>query len=162
MKNEFELAPWTIEGFEAQPDVRDVKGGETIYRAFGGTSKSLRNCFFTPAIGSAPMNCWTAELLEIELNASLWGNDFDRVQSFTMNRVAGAKYKIGNVAQSGYAGCDTGQLFYQRSWVTPSKIFKQVVFILDTGTSLETLVRAGQSFSIAPGRYHRTGNRSWQ
>ena len=159
MKKEFELTSWTLEGFSAAPEEKPVRGGETIYRAFGGCSKPLGNCFFVPAVGSTPLNHWTAELLETELNASLWGNDFDGVTKYAMQKVDGAKYKVGPIAHDGYAGVDAGQLFYQRSWITPSGIFKQVVFILNAGLSLSTLVRAESTFAIAPGRYHRRSPR---
>jgi hypothetical protein len=130
--------PWHDEGFAEPPEEKPSIGGEIIYRAYGGSSGKLGNCFFAPAIGSTPIAYWTAELLEMELNAALWGNDFEGVTKFEI--LKGAKYKIGPIAHDEYSGIDGDQIFFQRAFFTPSGIFKQIKFILSDNKDLMACV----------------------
>jgi hypothetical protein len=144
---------WQDDGFAVPPEETVADGGEIVYRAYGGTSPVLGNCFFAPILGSTPINYWTAELLERELNAALWGNDFAGVTIFVVNR--GARYQYGPIAHDRYSGTDEGQVFYQRAFFTPSGIFKQVKFLLNAGQSLRDCVKETGSLQIAAGRYAR-------
>jgi hypothetical protein len=145
--------PWNDEGFAEQPGERIANGGEVVYRAYGGTSGALGTCFFTPALSATPIVYWTAELLEVELNAALWGNDFEGIAKFEMIR--GARYRIGSIAQGGYVGIDEGRRFYQRDFLTPSGIFKQVKFVLTGKTGLLDCVKKLERVPISSGRYAR-------
>jgi hypothetical protein len=153
-----ERTPWHDDGFAEKPADKTATGGELLYRAYGGSSGVLGNCFFVPAIGDTPINHWTAELLERELNAALWGNDFEGITMFNM--VCGAQYRIGPIAHDFYVGIEkssTGiDLFYARSFFTPGRIFKQIKFVLHNQHDLSTCVtQFGQSIRIGAGRYAR-------
>jgi hypothetical protein len=146
--------PWQDDGFAQPPEEKDALGGEVAYRAYGGSSAKWGNCFFVPAIGSTPILYWTAELLETELNAALWGNDFEGVTKFEM--IKGARYRIGPIAHDNYVGVDGGLRFYQRSFLTPSGIFKQIKFLLAGTANLRSCVKQlGSPIAIASGRYAR-------
>jgi hypothetical protein len=149
---------WQDQGFAEQPEELTASGGEVVYRAYGGASRVLGNCFFTPAIGASPIGYWTAELLEVELNAALWSNDFEGITKFQM--IKGTKYRIGPIAHDDYVGLDNGRRFYQRAFFTPSGIFKQVTFILGENRDLSACVmQLGSSFSISAGRYAREASK---
>jgi hypothetical protein len=145
--------PWHDEGFAAPPEEKPIEPGQVLYRAYGGSSGVWGNCFFVPAIGSTPIGYWTAELLEMELNAALWGNDFEGVTKFEMT--GNGSYLIGPIAHDDYSGIDGGQQFYQRSFFTPSGIFKQIKFVLAERQDLSTCVRVLQNIPLAAGRYAR-------
>ncbi|QBR01505.1 hypothetical protein [Paraburkholderia pallida] len=132
---------------------KSAHGGERLYRAYGGESVTLRNCFFVPAIDATPIGHWTAELLEMELNAALWGNDFEGVTKFEM--IKGARYLIGPIAHDNYSGYDTERIFYQRAFFTPNGIFKQVKFVLTQDQKLLDCVKKIGAFTLAEGRYAR-------
>ncbi|MGF6720850.1 hypothetical protein P3T43_000191 [Paraburkholderia sp. GAS41] len=144
---------WSDDGFSAPPVEKSANGGEIVYRAYGGESGVLGNCFFVPSVNLAPIGYWTAELLEIELNAALWGNDFKGITKFEM--VRGAPYQIGPIAHDDYAGIDRGRVFYQRAFFTPGGIFKQVKFVLPERGNLIDCVKQVGSFTIAAGKYAR-------
>lgn len=141
-------------GFAEAPARKTALGGELVYRAHGGTSREMGNCFFTPVIRGTPINHWTADQLEMELNASLWGNDFEVLTRYLV--VRGAAYEIGPIAHDDYEGRDRGLLFHQRAFVTPSGVLQQVRFVLQPGQSLEACVRKVEASRVHPGRYHRT------
>jgi hypothetical protein len=150
--------PWNDEGFASKPKEMTSSGGEIIYRAFGGTSGVLGNCFFTPAVSPKQICHWTAEFLEIELNAALWGNDFEGLTKFEIK--PNVKYHIGKIAHDNYAGWEGSidKTFTQRSFITPSGIFKQVKIILEQGIGLRECVKqSGGSFKIAAGNFSRAG-----
>jgi hypothetical protein len=151
---------WRDNGFSAPPDVKTASGTEIIYRAVGGVSvKPWSNCFFTPVVAGTPVNYWTAEMLERELSAALWGNDFERV--FVYQMLAGVHYEIGPIAHDDYAGIDgtatsnAERGFYQRSWVTPSGVFRQVRFLDFSPGGMTRLVVPRDSFTIGAGGYAR-------
>lgn len=147
---------WNDDGFASPPAEITSNGGEVVYRAYGGASGVLGNCFFAPAIGVALICNWTAELLEIELNAALWGNDFEGITRFEIK--PDVNYRIGPIAHTDYAGWegDPSKTFFQRSFITPSGIFKQVKFVLEDGVGLIDCVKQlGESFKIPPGNFAR-------
>ena len=144
---------WHDDGFSKPPREEIAHGGEIVYRAYGGSSRVIGNCFFAPATGASPIQYWTAEILENELNASLWGNDFAGIAKFEM--ISGARYEIGPIAHDNYPGVDDGQVFYQRSFFTPSGIFKQVKFKIAGSRDLRDCVKHLGGFTIAAGRYAR-------
>jgi len=148
-----EGSPWRVHGFAKRPQETNAFGGEPIYRAYGGTSEVLGNCFFVPAINAVPIGYWTAALLERELNASLWGNDFEGITKFVM--IKGSRYQIGSIAHDNYAGFDADKLFHQRAFFTPSGIFKQVRFVLGERRRLADCVKQLERFPIAAGGYAR-------
>jgi hypothetical protein len=160
-----ERTAWHDEGFASKPEEKEADGGEVLYRAYGGTSGHWGNCFFVPAIDSVPINYWTAELLEQELNAALWGNEFDGVIKFQiLNKRPAVRYKIGPVAHDLYAGVEidrsttpaTISPFVQRSFLTPSGIFKQVTIIKPPEDPLDAYVRMiGPPTPIGSGRFSR-------
>lgn len=162
MKDEFELAPWTIDGFASPPRVRRIIGGERFYRAYGGSSPRLGNCFFVPTAGGQPMPGLTPELLEMELNASLWGNDYEGVLTYEPMGKPDVSYQIGPVAHDGYAGAESFQLFQQRAFITPSGIFKQVKFILEGGVDLRVVLREVASLPLRSSRHVRNAPKTWQ
>jgi hypothetical protein len=151
---------WGDKGFLRPPAEKPAAGTEIIYRAVGGlTVEPWSNCFFIPVVAGSPVNYWTAELLERELNAALWGNDFERVFAYQMR--PGVRYEIGPIAHDHYAGFErfakspAEQTFEQRSWVTPSGVFQQVK-LLDFGSRNKTLLVISRgSFVIGAGQYAR-------
>lgn len=151
---------WRDNGFAGPPVEKVALGTEIIYRAVGGlTVKPWSNCFFAPVVAGSPLHYWTADVLERELNAALWGNEFERVYTFQM--LTRVRYEIGPVAHDDYAGFDGAAIFrapegfYQRSWVTPSGMFQQIR-LLDFGSHVMTqLVTSRGSFMIGAGRYAR-------
>lgn len=149
---------WRENGFSAPPVEKESNGTELVYRAVGGQSVKLwSNCFFAPVIDGSPLVYWTAELLERELNAALWGNDFERVFCFQMRpRV---HYEIGPIAHDDYVGKAGRGQFYQRSWVTSSGVFQQVRFRdFDVSDSARLVVTRGSSL-VKAGRYARVQGR---
>jgi hypothetical protein len=138
--------------------VKKADGGEVLYRGHGGTSLESGNCFFSPAVNSIPLNHWTAELLERELNAVLWGNLFDYVTRYTIK--PGVLYKIGDVANDAYSGIEAGVRFHQMATFTPSGIFKQISFFWERSTPLERFpaddfVNRHEAYRMKPGRLAR-------
>lgn len=115
---------------------KEVKVGDIFYRAYGGHSKMWGRSFFVPAVAHNGnhqlINYWTAELLEKELNAALWGNDFKFLLIVKANNsTPPLKYKIGTVVQGNYRGFDNKkdvEPFVQQDFITPSGIFKEVQF----------------------------------
>jgi len=118
------LIDWQERGFAASPECHTASGIEQIFRAYSderfdepiATAKStttdmvgsslLSNCFFVPMIKSstgAILNlqvdptAWSATFLEINLNAWMWGNRFEKVCQFQLG--TGARYWIGPIAQ---------------------------------------------------------------
>ncbi len=149
-----ERTPWHDAGFAEPPEQKRANGGERIYRVSGGPSLALGNCFFVPALGAVPINYWTSELLERELNAAVWGNEYDQLHVYTMR--PGAVYQIGPVAHHNYAGVDHGVPFTQRAYFSPGGIFKQVTFVLGDGLNLLESVRTeGGPLALSPGRFAR-------
>jgi hypothetical protein len=161
MSDDQTRASWTDEGYALPPEIREARGSEVIYRAFGGTTKRLGNCFFVPCVLGVPVPYWTAELLEAELNASLWGNDFEMIAKFQIHEKV--QYQIGPIAHSNYRGVDGGQPFYQRSFVTPRGVFKQVSFLADRRTFEKDWAKyvrdLGKDFVIKAHRYAREASR---
>ena len=129
-----------------------------IYRAYGGGSRRLGNCFFAPCVLGTLIGHWTAELLERELNAALWGNDFERVAVFRIRE--NVQYKIGQSAHDSYSGIDSGVAFYQRSFITPSGVFKQVSFFKEEAKPWTEYVKdMREDITIKPGNYAREASR---
>jgi hypothetical protein len=96
--------------------------------------------------------------LERELNAALWGNDFEKLGEFRI--VAGVRYKIGPIAHDRYSGVDNGAEFQQRSWVTPSGIFHQVRIVIPPGEALNNCITpVGDPIPLAPGKYAQEASR---
>src|SRR3989442_1239376 len=118
-----ERNPWNEEGYASPPETRKAMGHEIIFRAYNSGGQRLSNCFFMPSISGISIGYWTAELLETELNAALWGNNFERIAKFQICK--DVEYKVGSIAHDKYSGIDNGQNFQQRSFITPSGIFKQ-------------------------------------
>lgn len=162
MNNRFKPEPWTIDGFASPPAVRTLEGGERFYRAYGGSSPRLGNCFFVPTAGGQLMIGLTPEVLEMELNASLWGNDYEGVVTYEpMGRNSRVSYQIGPVAHDRYAGVDGYQLFQQRAFVQPSGMFEQVKFILTGGIDLRVVLRQVALQPMTSSRYVRNAPKIW-
>lgn len=127
------------DGFSTVPREKTVDKDEIliVYRAHGDTSKMIGRFFFTPQIAGTPRSNWTAEMLERELNASLWGNDYKYLAKFRVRN--GVKYKIGEIAQDNYQGLElhkeagvTVELpFVQHSYFRNAFFFYQVQLDLD-------------------------------
>jgi len=145
------VTAWHDEGFAEEPVEKSATGGEVVYRAYGGTSRVLGNCFFVPAIGASLIGYWTADLLERELNAAHWGNTFEGLSKFEM--LPGAVFRIGAIAHDNYVGIDDGRRFIQRAYFSSRGIFKQVTFVLSKNRTLVDSVRKTSSFPISAGRY---------
>ena len=84
MKAYYERMSWHDAGYARQPDERTATAQESVclYRAYNEFGPRLSNCFFTPSLRGADIGHLTAEILETELNAALWGNNFERVAVF--------------------------------------------------------------------------------
>lgn len=149
---------WGDDGFAEPPEERTSVGGEIVYRAYGGSSRRIGNCFFAPAIKSTPIVYWTADRLELELNAALWGNDFHRI--IKLQVLTGARFLIGPIAQDSYSGVDGSQSFFQRAYFLPSGILKQVKFVIGGARKLCDCVRVLDDFPVSAGRYAREA--SWR
>lgn len=150
--SDLERTSWGDDGFACPPEEKRAVGGEIVYRAYGGSSNALGVFFFVPVIKGALVNYWTAEILEIELNASLWGNDFEKVAKFEL--LPKIQYQIGPIAHDNYVGNENG-IFYQRSFVTPSGIFQQVKIDKDLAWPWENYIRLIDIYMINEGNYCR-------
>jgi hypothetical protein len=128
------------DGFAAPPREEMVGEGDIliVYRAHGETSKMIGRFFFTPQIGGTPRLNWTAEMLERELNASLWGNDYQHLAKFQVRN--GVKYKIGKIAHDNYTGIElhrneNGKVvevpFDQYAYFRNANLFYQVQIDMD-------------------------------
>ena len=120
------MPSWKDEGYQSPPEVKTAVGHEVIYRAYGGRSKRLGNRFFTPCIKDTPIGYWTAELLRKELNAALWGDDFETIAKFQICR--NVEYKLGSMAQDNRSGVRDGVYFEYHHFHNSPGIFKQVTF----------------------------------
>lgn len=171
MKAYYERMSWHDAGYARQPDERIATAQESIclYRAYNEFGPRLNNCFFTPSLRGADIGHLTAEILETELNAALWDNNFERVAVFKI--VDGIKYKIGPIAHDHYAGTDNSSTdsrkrFYQRSWLKPSGRFHQVNIIIPEPKDSEKrkelkdcLVDLKRDFLVEPGNFAREASK---
>jgi hypothetical protein len=146
-------------GFDADPEEREVAEGEVlyVYRAHGETSKMIGRFFFTPRVGDQPRTNWTADLLERELNAALWGNDFRYLAKFRVR--SGVRYRIGPIAHDRYQGVEyhqEGQTvkevpFDQYSYFRNSSLFYQVQIEMEA--DWRTYVELIENTPIKQGRH---------
>ena len=66
---------WQAEGWASPPRRETARGPVTVYRAAGGGSNALGNCFFIPTRSlTGAVQGLTAQALEADLNAALWGS----------------------------------------------------------------------------------------
>ncbi len=94
---------WQAEGWASPPRRETARGPVTVYRAAGGGSNALGNCFFIPTRSlTGAVQGLTAQALEADLNAALWGNLFREI--FVYSILPGTVYYIGPAAQSGPIG----------------------------------------------------------
>jgi hypothetical protein len=99
-------SPAIRDGFDSDPQEREVGASDLllVYRAHGGASRMIGRFFFTPQVAGLPRVNWTAEFLEKELNAALWGNEFRFLAKFRVFQ--GVRYKIGPIAHDKYQGVE--------------------------------------------------------
>lgn len=117
------LRDWERRGFGSPPAECESKGIEFIFRCYSSTprrdlvvggrsvesvgSPLYGNCFFVPRLGlttsienasySDRKRRWTWAYLEQQLNAWFFGNDYERVAMFRLNR--GVRYQIGELGR---------------------------------------------------------------
>lgn len=166
MKAYYEGTSWQDAGYASPPDERVATAHESIciYRAYNTFGPRLRNCFFTPSLRGAAIEHLTAEILETELNAALWGNNFERVAVFQI--LEGIKYKIGPIAHDHYSGIDNGKRFNQRSWLKPSGRFHQVNIVIPEPKQSEApkqledcVLDLKRDFLVEPGNFAREASK---
>jgi hypothetical protein len=126
-----------------------------------GQRSAWETAFLFPVFSEFQYRIGQPSYWEAELNASLWGNDFEMIAKFQIHEKV--KYQIGPIAHSDYRGVDGGQPFYQRSFVTPRGIFKQVSFLADRRTFEKDWTKyvrdLGKDFVIKAHRYAREASR---
>lgn len=143
------------DGFAAVPREEVVDKILIVYRAHGDTSQMIGRFFFTPQIAGTPRSNWTAEMLERELNASLWGNDYKYLAKFRVRK--GVVYKIGEIAQDNYRGIELRQErgktvevpFVQYSYFRNANLFYQVQ--LDMNGDWRTYLELLEDTPLNPG-----------
>ena len=149
------------DGFDCDPAEKQVADGQVliVYRAHGDTSQLIGRFYFTPLIAGIPRMNWTADLLERELNAALWDNDFKFLAKFRV--LSGVRYKIGPIAQDNYRGVERKDgvetPFEQFSYFKNAGLFHQVQIDMmgDWRRYLDLL----EDVPLNPGRFvARTGH----
>lgn len=153
------------DGFDGDPEQRVVEAGKPlyVYRAHG-SSKLIGRFFFTPHIAGTPRMNWTADMLEMELNAALWDNDFRYLAKFRVKD--GTRYAIGPIAQDYYIGRDQtpwgrGRLFLQRAYFVNKNLFHQVC-LLDFDPKKDdwhNFLELVEDVPIKAGRFHRANGK---
>jgi len=156
-------SPAIRDGFDTEPAESVVKDGDVliVYRAHGDSSKMIGRFFFTPVIAGVPRINWTAELLERELNAALWGNDFKHLAKFQVH--VGVKYRIGPIAQDSYQGVErrrtaSGMVeepFDQYSYFKTAGLFHQVQ--IDMQGDWRTYLDLLEDAPVNPGNFVARG-----
>ena len=155
-------------GFDSDPAAKEVGTDEVlfVYRAHNGTgsgSKLIGRFFFTPKTCDTPSVNWTAEMLERELNASLWGNELRFLAKFQV--MQGVKYKIGPIAHDKYQGVERvsspsgelGKPFDQYSYFRNQNLFYQVEIAMTS--DWRNYLKLLSDEPIKAGRFHRkSGN----
>jgi hypothetical protein len=97
-------------------------------------------------------------MLERELNAALWGNDFRWIAKFRIRD--DVKYKIGPIAHDRYRGIDEtpsgrGLGFVQYSYFRNAKLFYQIQIEEITQTNWLTFVDLVEDIPLRAARFHR-------
>ena len=146
------------EGFDSDPEPKNSGPGFFVYRAHGDTSRTIGRFFFTPQIEGTPMVNWTADMLERELNASLWDNDFCHLAKFRVREKV--KYKIGAIAHDRYRGTDKtpwggGLAFDQYAYFRNAGLFLQVQIDGITPTNWRQYLDLVEDTPLRAGRLHR-------
>ncbi|MEF3074221.1 hypothetical protein V2P20_04215 [Methylobacter sp. Wu1] len=148
------------DGFDENPTQKQVESGTIliVYRAHGNLSKMIGRFFFTPQIAGTPRINWTADMLERELNAALWDNDFRYLAKFRV--LEGVKYKIGPIAHDKYQGVDFtpsgGRLsFDQYSYFRNANMFLQVQIDGITPSNWHEYLDLLEAVPIKAERFHR-------
>ncbi len=140
------------DGFDRDPDERQVADNELmiVYRAHGRTSQMLGRFFFTPQVGGVPRMHWTADVLERELNAALWDNDFRFLAKFRV--LPGVRYRIGPIAHDKYQGVERdGRPFDQYAYFRSAGHFLQVQ--IDMTGDWRLYLQLLENVPINPGRF---------
>ncbi|KGM41391.1 hypothetical protein JY96_18570 [Aquabacterium sp. NJ1] len=147
------------DGFDRTPETRRVGDGQVlvVYRAHGSTSQMIGRFYFTPQICGIPRMNWTADLLERELNAALWGNDFKYLAKFRV--LPGVNYKIGPIAQDSFQGVELRQVgtrtievpFDQYAYFKNMGLFHQVQ--IDMTGDWRQYLDLLETVPINPGRF---------
>lgn len=153
--------PWHISGMVDIKEMQ-VKVGDIFYRAYSESSRIWGRSFFVPAIPHIDryqiLNYWTADLLERELSAAFWGNDYRYLLTIKANNVIPhLRYNIGSVAQGRFNGVENGRPFSQIDFITPSGVFKEVQFIASGNDDIKQYFNIVEEAGvIKAGRYVRT------
>jgi hypothetical protein len=153
-------------GFRTDPIEKTVPAGEVliVYRIHGETSKLIGQFYFTPQIQGIPRMNWTADMLEVQLNAALWDNDFQYIAKFQVK--AGTTYRIGEIAQDAYEGLITSadgkeeNPFQQYSFFKHDSLFSQVQIPMDPARDWRHYLTLLEDIRLRPGRFVR-GNRTF-
>lgn len=169
MEKEFPKERYSIaikDGFDEDPSPDEVKEGKPLYvYRVHGSSALIGRFFFTPQIEGTPRMNWTADLLEKELNAALWDNDFRYLAKFRV--LKGVKYEIGPIAHDKYRGIDgtdwakknpSNQMkkaFVQYSYFRNENLFYQVKTEGLNENNWREYLNLVEDTPIDPGRFHR-------
>jgi hypothetical protein len=147
------------DGFDEDPAPGKVESGKPlyVYRAHG-SSKFIGRFFFTPQIAGTPRMNWTADMLERELNAALWENDYRYLAKFRVREKV--KYEIGPIAQDGYQGIDKtpwgkDQTFQQDCYFRNQNLFYQVKIEGITESNWREYLELVSDEPIKAGHFHR-------
>lgn len=148
------------DGFDQDPASKQVGTGSVliVYRAHGNSSNMIGRFFFTPQIEGIPRLNWTADMLEKELNAALWDNDFRYLAMFRV--LESVAYKIGPIAHDKYQAVDRtdfgrGKPFDQYSYFRNANMFFQVLIDEITPCNWHEYLEILEDYPIKVGRFHR-------
>lgn len=151
------------DGFDGDPEQKTVEEGKPlyVYRAHG-TSRMIGRFFFTPQIDGMPRMNWTADMLEMELNAALWDNDLRYLARFRVRDKV--RYEIGPIAQDNYQGIDATRWgkdlpFIQYAYFRNRALFYQVHIAAVTQENWRDYLELVEDLPIKAGRFLRTKGR---
>ncbi|MCM8738891.1 hypothetical protein M5E06_32920 [Azospirillum sp. A1-3] len=155
------MKDWEKRGFGQRPEiVRQATGLEIVYRVYGGGHRLYGSCYFASTIAGIQITDLTADRLEMELNAALWGNNFQYIAKFRI--MAGTKYEIGPIAQS-YRGEEELEKdgrkvlvpFFETGWVPFTGTLRQVVIHTGMKQSVADCLQLLEDRPLAAGRFAR-------
>lgn len=154
---------YSPDGFDGVPEEGEVTPGHPlfVYRVHG-SSRRIGRFFFAPQVNGTPVMNWTADMLEMELNAALWDNDFRHLAKFrVLDRV---RYKYGLIAQDSYWGYDgtpsgNGLPFVQFAFFRNRNLFYQILINDISDSNWRNYLEDLGDVPINPGRFFRADGR---
>src|SRR4051812_6173505 len=108
---------WRQKGFATAPTQQTSRGGELIYRAYGGANLEIGGYYFAPrdARSHIMFSKLTRDDLEGEINAALYDNPISEIGVFKMAK--DVVYLIGDIEQDFFPGAKS--IYFMGAGVSP-------------------------------------------